>query len=139
MPQENNKKKTKKKNAFCFQELHLQVPSFILLSLSFVACLLLLLFSTVVGFSIFFCYFLWPQKCRLSSPFVHVLFVADMLFCFVLFCCKFVWQFLVIPKYRVRHLTFFLWTSAYFISMVTLSSCLIWQIISFMLPPNEYA
>ena len=41
-----------------------------------------------------------------------------------------------IPLYRVRHLTFFS-TSTYFV-MVTLSSCLIWQIISFILPPNEY-
>ena len=39
--------------------------------------------------------------------------------------------------YRVRHLTFFF--QLVFISwMVTLSSCLIWQIISFILPPNEY-
>ena len=37
--------------------------------------------------------------------------------------------------YRVHHLTFQL----VFISwMVTLSSCLIWQIISFILSPNEY-
>ena len=40
-------------------------------------------------------------------------------------------------KYRVRHLTFFF--QLILISwMVTLCSCLIWQIISFILPPNEY-
>ena len=39
--------------------------------------------------------------------------------------------------YRVRHLTFFS-TSAYFVNGNTLSSCLIWQIISFILPSNEY-
>ena len=39
--------------------------------------------------------------------------------------------------YRVRHLTFFFSTSAYF-EMVTLSSRLIWHINSFILPPNEY-
>ena len=39
--------------------------------------------------------------------------------------------------YRVRHLTFFF--QLVLISwMVTLSSCLFWQIISFILPPNEY-
>ena len=39
--------------------------------------------------------------------------------------------------YRVRHLTFFF--QLVFISwMVTLSSCLIWQIISFSLSSNEY-
>ena len=38
--------------------------------------------------------------------------------------------------YRVRHLTFFFQLGL--ISwMVTLSSCLIWQVISFILPPNE--
>ena len=36
--------------------------------------------------------------------------------------------------YRVRYLTFFFQQ----VVMVTLSSCLIWQIISFILPPNEY-
>ena len=40
-------------------------------------------------------------------------------------------------KFRVRHLTFFF--QLVLISwMATLSSCLIWQIISFILPPNEY-
>ena len=39
-------------------------------------------------------------------------------------------------KYKVRHLTFFF--QLVLISwMITLSSCLIWQIISFILPPNE--
>ena len=43
----------------------------------------------------------------------------------------------LIMKYWVHHLTFFF--QLVFIScMVTLSSCLIWQIISFILPPNEY-
>ena len=38
--------------------------------------------------------------------------------------------------YRVRHITFF---QLELISwMLTLSSCLIWQIISFILPPKEY-
>ena len=42
-----------------------------------------------------------------------------------------------LSKYRVRHLTFFF--QLVLISwMATLSSCLIWQIISFILPPNEY-
>ena len=40
-------------------------------------------------------------------------------------------------SFRVRHLTFFS-TSAYFVNGNTWSSCLIWQIISFILPPNEY-
>ena len=39
--------------------------------------------------------------------------------------------------YRVRHLTFFS-TSAYFVNGNTFSSCLIWQIISFILGSNEY-
>ena len=38
--------------------------------------------------------------------------------------------------YWFRHLTFFS-TSAYFLN-ITLSSCLIWQVISFILPPNVY-
>ena len=38
--------------------------------------------------------------------------------------------------YRVCHLTFFS-TTAYFVNGNT-SSCLIWHIISFILPPNEY-
>ena len=43
----------------------------------------------------------------------------------------------VLPFYRVRHLTFFF--QLVLISwMVTLRSCLIWQIISFILQPNEY-
>ena len=40
--------------------------------------------------------------------------------------------------YRVRHLTFFFFQLVFISWMVTLSSCLIWQIISFILPPNEY-
>ena len=39
--------------------------------------------------------------------------------------------------YRVRHLTFF-FQQVLISWMVTLSSCLIRQIISFILPPNEY-
>ena len=39
-------------------------------------------------------------------------------------------------KYMVRHLTFF--QQVLISCMVTLSYCLIWQIISFILPPNEY-
>ena len=38
--------------------------------------------------------------------------------------------------YRVRHLTFFQLVLISWI--VTLCSCLIWQIISFIYPPNEY-
>ena len=39
--------------------------------------------------------------------------------------------------YRVGHLTFF-FQQVLFSWMVTLSSCLIWQIIGFILSPNEY-
>ena len=39
--------------------------------------------------------------------------------------------------YRVRHLTF-VFQLVLISWMVTLSLCLIWQIISFFLPPNEY-
>ena len=42
-----------------------------------------------------------------------------------------------VRMYWIRHLTFF--NILVFISwMITLSSCMIWQIISFILPPNEY-
>ena len=37
-----------------------------------------------------------------------------------------------------RHLTFFFFQLVLISWMVTLSSCLIWQIISFILPPNKY-
>ena len=40
--------------------------------------------------------------------------------------------------YRVRHLTFF-FQLVLIPWLVRLSSCLIWQIICFILPPNEYA
>ena len=40
--------------------------------------------------------------------------------------------------YRVRHLTFF-FQLVLMSWIVALSSCLIWQIISFILPPNEYS
>ena len=39
--------------------------------------------------------------------------------------------------YRVHHLTFLFLQLMLISRMVTLSSCLIWQIISFILPPNE--
>ena len=39
--------------------------------------------------------------------------------------------------YRVCHLTYF-FTLVLISWMVTLSSCVIWQVISFILPPNEY-
>ena len=57
----------------------------------------------------------------------HVFFCAVLLYSFPVF---------ITAKYKVRHLTFFLLVIISW--MVTLSSYLIWQIISFILPPNEY-
>ena len=81
----------------------------------------------------------WCSECLFGYYFVCSYLVSPYVYTYLCMhegCEAGVNLLLVSVFYKVRHLTFF---QIVLISwLVTLSSCLIWQIISFILPPNEH-